>query len=282
MRQPRTSRRTESRSGRGFTLLEIMMVIVVIAIATLAILPTAGGDQPLSLQSASSMLASDIEFAQASSVADPSDPVVLVFGNKGDSYWLARASAPETPIDKPGAASGTKYEVHLEDLGLVGSSLTVEGVGLYIRFDAMGRLAQGSDILATLASPAGRIEVSIDAATGSVSLTPDGGSTAAVSESVFGADQLAALEAAEDAAAVPEAPAQPRSQATQGVDALIDGTVTGTASTATATINGVVVGVTSAATSTTGTVTSTVTTVTETTTGTVGGIVGGLLGGGKR
>lgn len=282
MLQHRTSPTASASSRSGFTLLEIMMVVVVIAIATLAILPTAGGDQPLSLQSASALLAADIEFAQASSVSDPSDPVVVAFGNKGDSYWLARASAPETPIDKPGAAPGTKYEVHLEDLGLVGSSLTIQGVGLYIRFDSMGRLAQGSDILATLTSPAGRIEVSIDAATGSVSLSPDGGSTAVVSGSVFDADQLAALEAADDASAAPEAPAQPRSQATQGVDELIDGTVTSTASTATATINGVVVGVTSAATSTTGTVTSTVTTATETATGAVGGIVGGLLGGGKR
>jgi hypothetical protein len=58
---------------------------------------------------ASRVLASDIELAQVMTIAHPDNPVVVRFDADEPRYWLAYASAPETPIARED--NGDPYDV---------------------------------------------------------------------------------------------------------------------------------------------------------------------------
>lgn len=257
------------RHTRGFSLMETMIVVLVIAIAAVAVLPTSSGDAPVTLQGASGSLAADLEYAQAQSVAHPDDPVVVVVDAANNAYHLARASSPQTPIERPGAAPGTPYAVSLAEGSDESSiSLAASGVGAHIRFDSMGRLQQASDVVLTLINQAGRVDVFISAQTGDVSAVSDASSQAVVTQDVYTAPSAEQQAPADQ----PEQPvvAEALTETVEAVDALISGDASGAVSTATGTVAGVTVGVV-----------STTTTVVETTTTTVTNTVGGLLGGKK-
>ncbi len=162
------------------------MVTLVVAIAAVVVIPGAAAEDPITIQSVGASLTADLEYAQSASVANPADPVVVVFDAPNNRYYLAKASSPGTPIDRPGAPAGTKYEVKLNDAsGTTDLDLTTQGVGSYVRFDAMGRLQQESDVVLKLVNSAGTIEIFISAQTGSVSAMGNASEEATVTTSVF-------------------------------------------------------------------------------------------------
>jgi len=161
---------------KGITFIDTMMAVALLAILALIALPAVGPDQPLRVISAATVLASDIEFAQSASLASPSDPVVVRFDGAGARYWLARASSPETPIERPGRPAGTPYLVQFgagDALYLAGVSCATTNVpdGV-LAFDAFGRLDQLGDATVTLANDSGSAAVQVSASTGSVALQP--------------------------------------------------------------------------------------------------------------
>ncbi len=268
------------------------MVTLVVAIAAVVVIPSSSQQDPISIQAASSNLTADMEYAQAETVSNPADPTVVMFDAPSNKYWLAKSSAPTQPIDRPGAPAGTKYEVDLNDLaGNSRLDLVVEGVGSYVRFDAMGRLDQTSDIVVTISNDAGRVDIMIDAESGSVSAMSDASETATITPAVFtdpsmqlrhGDDEVGPPAPAEETS-VPTGPdsavVAAMNDAADAVDALMRST-TPVTSTTTATINGVVVGITSKV-SGAGSVVESVTNTVETTTTTTVNTVKNLLGGGK-
>lgn len=281
-----TALNIQTRAGRaraGFTLMEVMMVTLVVAIAAVVVIPSSSQQDPISIQAASAKLSADMEYAQAATVATPADPVIVMFDAPANRYWLANASNPTHAIDRPNAPAGTKYEVDLNDLaGNSRLDLVVEGVGSYLRFDAMGRLAQSSDMVVILSNDAGRIDIMIDAESGSICTMADAGKEATITPGVYIDPSM------EQRPGEGQTPVQTASV----VDTLLDAlqtTVTGTTdalmastapvtTTATATINGVVVGITNTATTATTAVASTVTgttaAVVETTTAVTGAVTG--------
>jgi prepilin-type N-terminal cleavage/methylation domain-containing protein len=266
------------RRCTGFTLMEVMMVTLVVAITAVVVIPGSSSQDPVSIQAASANLSGDLEYAQAASVADPSDPVVVWFDAPGNRYWLAKSSTPTEPIDRPGAPAGTKFDVRLNEMaGNSRLDLTVEGVGSYVRFDAMGRLQQTSDIVVTLSNDSGRIDMFIDAESGSVSAMADASTSAVVTPGVFVDPTLVLRPEDEPPAQTPDqtAPAATASAdplqaaASRTVDTLIASGGTNATSSGTAVIGGVLVGITN-------TTRATTTAVAGTTTGTVAATTGAV------
>src|SRR5262245_61300099 len=87
----------------GFSLAELMIVLVVISIVALLVLPGAD-DQTTRVREAARLLVADLEYAQLRSIGNGADPCVVVFEIDDKRYYVARASDPSTAIDDPGSS----------------------------------------------------------------------------------------------------------------------------------------------------------------------------------
>lgn len=156
----------------AFTLIEMLIAMVVMAILAVVIVPALSPEDAVKVVSASHLLATDLEYAQSASLANPSDPVVIVFDDKAPRYWLARASDPDTPIDRPG--SGGLYVIEMGvDLAHQLDGIRLEPgnvVDRTIAYDAFGRLNQLNDAFVRVHNHTGEIFVAISSATGDVSV----------------------------------------------------------------------------------------------------------------
>lgn len=161
---------------RAFTLVEMMIVVMLMAVVAVAVLPNATADGTIRLVAAVNMLVADVEYAQSLSLTDPNDPVLFRIDEEAEMYWLARTSDPETPIDKP---SGEPYTVTYGTTGdptFPGIEVDLVDEGNDVAFDAFGRLAMPGDRTIRLSSPiSGTMRVVVSADTGSVFIEADGG-----------------------------------------------------------------------------------------------------------
>ncbi len=164
--------RPSSTFRRAFTLIELMIAMVVVAIMAVVVMPALAPEDAIKLVSASHLLASDLEYAQSVSLAEPADPIVVVFDADAPRYWLARASDTETPIDRPGTSDPYMMEMGVGLAGqLDGIEFEVANVSdNTIPYDAFGRLDQLDNAFVRIHNHTGEIFVSISASTGSVSV----------------------------------------------------------------------------------------------------------------
>jgi prepilin-type N-terminal cleavage/methylation domain-containing protein len=156
---------------RGFTFVELMITVALLAIAAMVALPSLRPDDPLKVIGAATMLASDIEFAQSATLASPADPTIVQFADKQPRYWLALQSDPATPILRP---NGKPYEVFFGQDGaqfLAGLQVELQtDPDGAITFDAFGRLTQTEDAHVVVGNPSGALVVTVKSTTGSVSI----------------------------------------------------------------------------------------------------------------
>jgi len=158
---------------RGTTLIDLLMTVAVIGIVVVAIAPTLSPSDPVRLVAAGTLLVSDIEYAQSATLANPSDPTVVRFDDKGAGYWLALASDPDQPIPRPG--DGAEYRIYFG----VGAAETLPGVSLdassipdlTLTFDAFGRLNTLQNQTLSVINETGTMTVTITATTGAVRLS---------------------------------------------------------------------------------------------------------------
>lgn len=155
----------------GFTTLELMMVVLVVAILVVASLPDHSAAESQRGLNFSVKLESDIAYAQSMSVADPSDPMVLRVDTDANIYWLAKSSSPDTPITHP--ATGKPYVV------TAGNSTTDGFQGVQIQeiefggddtlvFDSLGGIDQDVPAKVRLTSGASGFEVELSATMGTI------------------------------------------------------------------------------------------------------------------
>ena len=86
------------KKTRGFTLVELMMSLTVLAIAAAGVVPLLSNDQTAVLRAAAELLAADIEDVQARALAEPEDPLCLVVSDDGLGWHVALMSDPQTPL----------------------------------------------------------------------------------------------------------------------------------------------------------------------------------------
>ncbi|GMU23670.1 MAG: hypothetical protein AMXMBFR13_37480 [Phycisphaerae bacterium] len=156
--------------------MELLIVMVVLAIAFGMVLPILGDTRALRLREAARMLAADFEFAQSESITHADNTRLVKFDTSLHRYWIAPSSTPDTPITDPsngtplmtqfgtGRAAGTAG-VTLQSIASLGG----DGV---LKFDAYGTPDQSTDATVTLATGGQTMTVRVKAGTGEVSIDP--------------------------------------------------------------------------------------------------------------
>lgn len=164
--------RPRARSRRGVVLIDVVMMLAVLGIVLLAVLPSANPGEGMKLVAATTILSSDLEFAQSETLARPADPTIVRFDEDGTRYWLALASDPETPIVRPDGVDPWMVEFGQgEHRELWGVSLEIQDVAdRTIVFDPMGRLIQSENAVIRFANGSGELAVVVRSTTGSVSV----------------------------------------------------------------------------------------------------------------
>lgn len=162
--------RRRLRPLRAFTLIEALITVVIVAVAAGLAADLFRDTRLETLDAAVRILRADLDYARASALASPTDPIVLRAATGGTGYWLARASAPTTPITGPnGAILVTFGQGRAESCP--GVRLALSG-GTELRFGPFGGVMDPVPTLAfSLLDSTERATVIPDAFTGDVSVT---------------------------------------------------------------------------------------------------------------
>lgn len=98
----------------AFTLLEVLIVVVLIAIAAMLIVPMAGSAAGMQIRSAANVIAADLEYAKSTAISR-GQKLSVVFDEAGESYRIKDESGNviQHPVRK-----GFDYVVDFQTIGL--------------------------------------------------------------------------------------------------------------------------------------------------------------------
>lgn len=165
-----SGRRTVCRPRRAFTLIEALITVVIVSVAAGIAVDLFRDTRLEALAAAVRILNADLDYARASSLASPGDPIVLRAASGGTGYWLARASDPATPIVGPNGSIRVTFGQGRAE-SCPGVRLTLSG-GTELRFGPFGGVTDPVPTLAfTLLDGTERATAVPDAFTGDVSVT---------------------------------------------------------------------------------------------------------------
>ncbi len=164
-------------SARAMTLVELLIVIILMAIAATLAIPLLAETDGTRVQAAARLLAADLAFAQVDSITHASDPCVVVFDQAAGAYTLARSSTPATPMTNP--SDNQPY------VTTFGSGRAAETTGVSIQsyslggdnqlgFGAYGQTDQTTQATITLQAGSFTIAVQVDPANGETSQVAGG------------------------------------------------------------------------------------------------------------
>jgi prepilin-type N-terminal cleavage/methylation domain-containing protein len=97
------------RHARAFTLIEVLVVAVMIAVIAGLAIDLAGGGACERMDAASRFIDADLALARGRALATPADPVLFRPAPDGRGYWIALASAPDVPIDGPNGPVSVRF-----------------------------------------------------------------------------------------------------------------------------------------------------------------------------
>jgi len=160
------------RAPRAFSLINLMITIAVMAIVAAAVLPSVASGNQVNVTGAAYLLASDLEYAQSISLAEPDEPALVRFDVDAGAYWIARAGSPDTPILRANGRDPYRVEFGRGDAAAA-SDVAIALTGAVddaVAFDGFGRLATPDDAVVTLTGQHGVRRVRIDADTGVVTI----------------------------------------------------------------------------------------------------------------
>ncbi|MBN2269206.1 MAG: prepilin-type N-terminal cleavage/methylation domain-containing protein, partial [Sedimentisphaerales bacterium] len=75
------------RPGRGFTIIEILIVVVILAIAAMTAIPMISSAGSVQVRSAANMIAADLEYAKSLAITKGQN-FTVAFDASGDSYRI--------------------------------------------------------------------------------------------------------------------------------------------------------------------------------------------------
>ncbi len=153
------------RINAAFTMIELIVVMVVIAIAAAMVVPYAVSTSSFQAQSAARLIMSDLEYAQNQAIVSQS-PVTVTFSAAGNSYAVSNASGTLIhPISKKA------YEVDFDTSGgfeNVSMSSVNFGCCSTVTFDALG--APDNEGTVTLTAGSHAYTVTVAAISGRVTV----------------------------------------------------------------------------------------------------------------
>lgn len=168
-------RTTGTLSGvrEALSLVEMLIVVVIIGIAAGIAVPMLGDTNDTRLQAAARLLMADLEFARIQSITHGDDPCLVVFDQGNNSYSIANASDPSTPIinligNEPYTTQfGTGRAAAMTGVTIQGYSLDGDdrlGFGIY------GELDQTTSATITLQAGTSTLTITVDPVSGETSL----------------------------------------------------------------------------------------------------------------
>lgn len=179
----RTININPSDRSRGYTLLEMLVLIVILGIAGAAVIPSMGQMGVLRIQAAVRSVIADVTFAQMDALAYQ-EPRAVVFDEDENSYTLVQVINGVVDVDANALydpkGPGQRYIVDLDEERFGGSAfqnISLNG-GSTIIFDELGGpvAASGSSELSDggtieIAGPDSTFRINIAAFTGRVTVT---------------------------------------------------------------------------------------------------------------
>jgi len=155
------------RGANGFTLAEVLVIVVIIGIVAAVAIPYAVGTGDLQVISAASLLSNDLQYAQNVAITTQT-PVIVTFSPSSESYALSNASgALIHPMTKGAYSVNFANSGELGDVKIVSASF---GSAATVTFDELG--APSAAGVVRLQSGPHVYDVSVAAATGKVTVTP--------------------------------------------------------------------------------------------------------------
>lgn len=158
------------RSRRsGFTLIELIVVVVCIAIVAALVMPLAQEDDASRVRAAGRVLTADLEFAQMNSIGRGADPCGIMFDLQESGYRIATTSQPNSPIMNPAGNRPYERKFGRGDVELFrGVAIHDVAVGGddWLGFTATGALDQEDDAVITLRCGEAALRIVIDSQTG--------------------------------------------------------------------------------------------------------------------
>lgn len=156
-----------SGADSGFTMVEIVIVIVVIGIAALLAIPMMSSASSLQLRSAANMLAADLEYAKSTAISRGQNYSV-VFDTGADSYKIVGPDG--NPIEHP-VKRGFDYVVSFQNesrLNRVGiASANFNGTQT-VTFDCLGSPDSGGSVV--LQADTATETINVEPVTGFISI----------------------------------------------------------------------------------------------------------------
>jgi len=157
----------------AFTLVEVMVVVLVLAIAGALAAPMLGQTADTQLVSAAKLLAGDLGYAKVQSITHGDQPRVIVFDSADNSYHIATRDAADTPVTNPTTKHdyvvrfGEGQAASLDDVTIDSYSLDGDD---QLEFGIYGELDQGNAATITLAANGRQITVTVDPVNGEASI----------------------------------------------------------------------------------------------------------------
>ncbi len=144
-----------SRQG-GFTLVEILMVVVILGIVTAIIVPQVGSRDDLKVASAARMIMADLAYAQSRAISSQRKQYVAFAGQQYTLQSRANDADDLTAITHPVNPGSYTITLNIGPLAGVTIAETAFGTAEMIAFDELGSPLQydpDTDTSGTLISP---------------------------------------------------------------------------------------------------------------------------------
>lgn len=161
------SRFAPGRWGSGFTIIEILIVVVILAIAALTAIPMMSSAGSVQVRSVANMIAADLEYAKSLAITKGQNYWV-VFDTSSESYRIEDQSG--TTIPHP-VKKGFGYVIDLEAEGLDQVDITdADFSGAWkVKFDYLGSPDSGGTV--TIQGGSTTVTISVEPVTGFITVT---------------------------------------------------------------------------------------------------------------
>ena len=158
-----------NRDFAGFTIIEIVVVLVILAIAAAIIIPNISSTDDLKATSAARMVATDFQYAQNMAITHQ-EPVTVTFTTSNESYTLSNASGPLIhPMTKSAYTVNFGAMNGFEGLDIVSADFFGS---LAVTFDELGAPDNSGGVAVQAGSHVYQVDVAT--ATGKVTVTYSG------------------------------------------------------------------------------------------------------------
>ncbi|MFW5652441.1 MAG: pilus assembly FimT family protein [Planctomycetota bacterium] len=162
-----------ARDCAGFTFIEMMMTVMLMAIATAMVVPTLSTNDMTYVRAGTWLVVAELDFAQAAAITDPSDNIRVSFDEDAGRVWVAASTTPDEPLTAQ--YTNAPHDLTLgEDAGAqaVDVLLALSGIDeTYVEYDAFGRITSTTQPEITLSRNDASMSIAISTDTGFLTVT---------------------------------------------------------------------------------------------------------------